>query len=78
MSVFNNPTDQSTINELNRTLFGSLVGFGMFSSSNTTYYYVMDYEAGKVYILNDQWSFISFELFTRFYDFNQQQSLYDW
>ena len=61
--MFTNSTIQSNITQLNGTSFGWLVGFGMYSSSNTTYYYVLDYWNG-VYILNDQWSFISFKVFT--------------
>ena len=40
---------QSNINE-----FNSLRGFGMYSSPNTVYYYVMNFDANKVYILNDE------------------------
>ena len=56
------PTIQS--NELNGNSFGILQGFGMYSFFNTTYYYVMDSWAHKVYILNDEWKFISFKTFT--------------
>ena len=60
--MFTNPTIQSTITQLNgNSLY--LVGFGMYSTSSTTYYYVIDYNIGKVYILNDEWSFISFKTF---------------
>ena len=59
MRVFANPTVQLTINKFNAYSFDGLRGFGMYSSKNTTYYYVMDYGYGKVYILSDQWSFIS-------------------
>ena len=63
--MFTNSSIQSTINELNGTSFGVLFGFGMYSSFNTVYFYVMDYYTGKVYILNDEWKFISFKIFTR-------------
>ena len=62
--MFTNPTIQSTIRELNGNSFNWLVGFGMYSSPNSTYYYVMDYGYGKVYILNDEWNFISFKSVT--------------
>ena len=76
MSVFSNPTIQSTINEFNGMKFGELRGFGMYSSTNTTYYYVLDYWRG-VYILNDQWSFISFkEFYSPQYMINIGNSLY--
>ena len=61
--MFNNPSIQSNITQLNGNSFSWLVGFGMFSSSGTVYYYVMDYVANKVFILNDQWSFISSKVF---------------
>ena len=49
----------------------------MHSFSNTTYYYVMDYGFGKIYILNDEWNFISFKSFTKpFYMINIGNSLY--
>jgi len=64
LSVFSNPTIQSTINEFNGTSFGDLVGFGMYSYPITVFYYAMDYDAGKVYILNDEWKFISSKKFT--------------
>ena len=60
LNVFNNPIIQSTFNQLNGTLFAWLSGFGMYSSPNTTYYYVMDYGASTIYTLNDEWKFISF------------------
>ena len=65
--MFTNLTIQSTFNQLNGNSFGGLNGFGMYSSTNTTFYYVMDYYKG-VYILNDEWSFISSKYFT--YPFN--------
>ena len=41
----------------------------MYSSSNTQYYYVIDYldydsNSGRVYILNDNWVFLSYKAFT--------------
>ena len=60
--MFNNPTIQSNISQLNGTSFGVLIGFGFYSFTNATYYYVMD-AAQKVYIFNDEWSFISFKTF---------------
>ena len=61
--MFSNPTIQSNINQLNGNSFVDLLGFGMFSSNNLTYYYVMDFWNSKVYIFNDQWSFISYKEF---------------
>ena len=64
MSVFSNPTIQSTINQFNGEKFGYLSGFGMYSSTNTTFYYVMDL-FNEVFILNDEWKFISSKYFSR-------------
>ena len=65
MSVFSNLTIQSTItSQLYENSFGNLIGFGMYISLNTTYYYVMDVGTSKVYIFNDEWSFISFKTIT--------------
>ena len=61
--MFKNHSIQSTITQLNGNSFAGLFGFGIYSSSNTTYYYVMDWKANKVYILNDEWSFISSKSF---------------
>ena len=61
--MFNNPAIQSIFNEFNGESFGWLVGFGMYSSPDAIYYYVMDRAANKVYILNDNWSFVSFKTF---------------
>ena len=74
-----NPTIQSTIYEFNGTSFGGLIGFGMYSSSDAVYYYVMDSgnEANKVYTLNDQWEFISSKYFdSPMYMINIGNSLY--
>ena len=74
--MFSNPTIQSIINQFNGTSFGGLIGFGMYSSG-TVYYYVMDYGANKVFILNEQWSFISFKVLTNpSYMINIGNSLY--
>ena len=62
--MFNNPIIESTLNQLNGTSFSLLGGFGMYSSSDTVYYYVMDLGAWKVYNLNDEWEFITFKTFT--------------
>ena len=75
--MFSNSSIQSTIEGFNGDSFSYLVGFGMYSSSNTTYYYVMDYGASKIYILNDEWSFISAKTFTNpQYMINIGNSLY--
>ena len=62
--MFSNPTIQSTFNELNGNSFGWLFGFGMYSSPNTTYYYVMDPGSDRVYILNDEWKLTLFKAFS--------------
>ena len=62
--MFTNPNIQSNITQLNGNSFGELCGFGMYSSPGTIYFYVMDFGAYTVYILNDQWSFISTKVFT--------------
>ena len=58
-SIFNNPNIRSNITTFNGTAFSWLVGFGMIYSS----YYVMDHTANAVYILNDNWSFVSSKTF---------------
>ena len=57
--MFTNPNIQSTIYEFNGTSFCWLFGFGMYSSFDIVYYYIMDYGASKVFILSDEWSFIA-------------------
>ena len=65
--MFTNPTVQSTISQFNVTSFVDLQGFGMYSSSGTVFYYVMDSgntgssstSNGKVHILIDNWLLIS-------------------
>ena len=59
-SVFSYPIIRSTFNTLNGTLFSQLYGFGMMYSPC----YVMDCDAHKVYLLNENWSFVSFKAFT--------------
>ena len=77
MSLLSNPTIQSTFNELNGNSFNLLLGFGTYSSSNTTYYYVMDIGNNKVYILNDEWKFISLKTFSNtFYMISIGKGLY--
>jgi DNA-binding beta-propeller fold protein YncE len=43
--------------------FNNALGFGFYSSCNTLYY-VMDSSAGRVYILNDDWSYVSYKNFS--------------
>ena len=62
--MFNNPTIQSTINQFNGNSFGDLHGFRMYSSFNIAYYYVIDFGANRVYILNGEWKFISSKTFS--------------
>ena len=62
--MFSNSTVKSTINQLNGNSFDDLAGFGIYSSSNTVYYYLMHYGADKIYILNDEWKFVSFKTFS--------------
>ena len=62
--MFTNSTIQSTFNQsMGMHLFGYLIGFGMYSSPGTVYYYVMDTNANKVFTLNDEWKLISFKSF---------------
>ena len=64
MSLFSSRTIQSNITQLNGNSFGWLSGFGMYSSSKTVFYYITDLYADTVYILNDEWKFISFKTFS--------------
>ena len=66
--MFSNPNIQSTFNEFNGTSFDYLFGFGVYSSNNTTYYYVMEPGYDKVFILDDEWKFISFKVFNYPFD----------
>ena len=76
MSVFTNSAVQSSFTQFNGTSVGNIMGFGMYSSPSETYYYVMDY-FGIVYILNDDWQFISFKNFTNsLYMISINNSLY--
>ena len=59
----NQTTIQSIITQFNGDSFGKLVGFGIYSSAHRTYYYVLDWGARTVYILNDHWSFIASKFF---------------
>ncbi len=43
--------------------FSNTIGFGFYSSCNASYY-VMDSSAGRVYNLNDDWSYVSYKDFT--------------
>ena len=61
--MFNNRTIKSTFDEFNGSSFAELFGFGIYSSSDTVFYYVINYGANKVYILNDEWELISFKTF---------------
>ena len=78
MSVFSSSTIQSNFNQFNGNKFSSLVGFGKHSSSNKTYYYVMDWTSNKgVYILNEEWNIISSKYFSYpFYMITIGNSLY--
>ena len=53
----------STFTEFNGNSFGDIVGFGMICLSFNTSYFVMDRFTDKVYILNDNWSLVSFAAF---------------
>ena len=61
--MFNNPAIQSIFKKFNGESFGNLTGFGMMLSSSDTSFYVVDLGADKVYMLNDNWSFLSFKTF---------------
>ena len=75
--MFVNATIQSNITQLNGGSFTSIFGFGMMSSSINYSYYVTDFAANKVYILNDNWSFVSFKTFTNpAYMITVENSLY--
>ena len=63
--MFGNSTIQSKIIKFNGSSFGGLRGFGMiYSSLNSSSYYVMERQPSQVYILYDNWSYISYENFT--------------
>ncbi len=55
-------TVRYNITAFNGNRINSSIGFGFFSSCNTSYY-VIDFGAGRVYILNDDWSFVSYKKF---------------
>ena len=62
--MFVNLSIQSTFTKFNSTNFVGLSGFGMLHSSCISSYYVTDYSANKIYILNEDWSYVSFKTFT--------------
>ena len=53
--MFSYSTIQSFITQLNGSSCIVVRGFGMYSFCNTSFY-VMDHNANKVYILNDNWA----------------------
>ena len=61
--MFKYSTVRSNITAFNSIIFKSLLGFGFYSSNNASYY-VMDHGDKKVYILNDDWSYVSYKNFT--------------
>ena len=40
--------------------FGTLQGFSILESANSTYYYVCDYQKSKIYMFDDNWTYISY------------------
>ena len=61
--MFTNSSIESTFNQINGNSFRYLGGFGMYSSPDTVFYYIMDYWDDKVFILNDDLSFITSKSF---------------
>ena len=64
MNLFSSSPSKFTILSFNGSLFNgnpksNLHGFGMFISSNTSYY-VPDHQLNKVYIWNSDWSEVSY------------------
>ena len=76
--MFGNSTIQSNITQFNGISFTNLIGFGMMNSSFNSSYYIMDWGAHQVYILNDNWSFVSLKAFPFFpvYMITVENSLY--
>jgi hypothetical protein len=66
-TTFSNSTRQSNITSINGNLFNQLLGFEMYSSSlcNNASYLVIDKEANKTYIMNDNWSYVSYKIFNK-------------
>ena len=62
LNVFRYSTIRSNISALDGMNPSWLLGFGFFSSCNASYY-VMDKGASKVYILNEDWSYVSYKIF---------------
>ena len=62
--MLSNSTIESNITQFNGTAFSWLGGFGMMFSSCNASFYVMDFSANIVFILNENWSFLSFKTFT--------------
>ncbi len=58
MNVFNKYALKSSITKLNGRSFSYLVGFGMLVSANTRYYVTEPYIYDKIYIFNEEWSYV--------------------
>ncbi len=61
--MFRYPNVRFNITAFNGMNFNWLIGFGFSSSCNTSYY-VIDHGASRVYILNDDCSYVSYKNFT--------------
>ena len=64
MFRYSTVTERYNFSSLNGITFSFLLGFEFSSSCNASYY-VMDSGADKVYILNDDWSYVTYKTFTR-------------
>ena len=63
MSLFSNLTLQLTFNQIYSTNLTVASAFAMLNSSNL-YYYVSDWSLGKIFILNESWSYVSSKTFS--------------
>jgi len=63
MSLFSNFTLQFRLYQINSNNLVQIMGFAMFTPSNS-YYYVSDMGLNKIFILNESWSYVSSKTFS--------------
>jgi hypothetical protein len=63
MNVFSNYIIKTSINSLGGTILTWSSGFGMMVDFNTSYY-VIDYSANRIYLLNDDFAYVAMKTFS--------------
>ena len=62
MNLFSNSTLQLSFNQIDSISLSKAFGFAMFTPSNS-YYYVSDLGLNRIFILNEDWSYVSNKTF---------------